>query len=602
MAAFALSFYTLAALAAALLIAVFALMGPTPVRTKDGKKLALPPVFNGSFPVIGGLVSFISHPLEAVRAGFKAHGDIFTISMLGKRLTFLIGPKAGEVFFNANDAELGQEEVYKFMTAVFGKGVVYDCPQQIRSQQFKFLGKGLRTDRLKSYVPLIVEECRKYLDEKLDKESGEIDILDTMSEMLILTSSRCLMGKDVRENLFGQVAALYHDLDQGITPLSVFFPHAPTPAHRRRDIARREMVELFGKVIRKRRAQAEIDTSDMLGYLCTVRYKGEKGAEGRQLTVDEITGFLIALLFAGQHTSSVTSTWSILFLLNTMDRGYLARMSKELAEFGDLENGGSRDLTYEDTTKMPFTEACIQEGLRMYPPLILLMRYARKGKEYGKFGIPKGDIVVTSPAASMRLDSVFKSASSYNPERWITEKDLPRYSFIGFGGGRHACLGGAFAYLQMKCIFSVLFNTFDLEPVSKELPKPNYKAMVVGPHHSECTRVRYRRKKPTEIKKALEMKIPALIAGSDKLLPPDDVKSEEFTMEEVKKHNSEKDLWVVIDDLVFDLTDYVGQHPGGLKIMQNAGGDSTTGFKGPQHPAHVNTTVMQFYKGKLKRD
>ena len=45
--------------------------------------------------------------------------------MMGKRMTFLVGPEAHEVFFKASDDELSQEEVYKFMIPVFGKGVVY---------------------------------------------------------------------------------------------------------------------------------------------------------------------------------------------------------------------------------------------------------------------------------------------------------------------------------------------------------------------------------------------------------------------------------------------------------------------------------------------
>ena len=35
---------------------------------------------------------------------------------------------------------------------------------------------------------------------------------------------------------------------------------------------------------------------------------------GRELSEEEITGMLIAVLFAGQHTSSITSTWTTLEL------------------------------------------------------------------------------------------------------------------------------------------------------------------------------------------------------------------------------------------------------------------------------------------------
>jgi len=38
---------------------------------------------------------------------------------------------------------------------------------------------------------------------------------------------------------------------------------------------------------------------------------------GRQLTEEEITGLLIAVLFAGQHTSSITSSWTGIFMIDS---------------------------------------------------------------------------------------------------------------------------------------------------------------------------------------------------------------------------------------------------------------------------------------------
>ncbi len=47
--------------------------------------------------------------------------------------------------------------------------------------------------------------------------------------------------------------------------------------------------------------------------------------KGRYTTDEEITGMLIAVLFAGQHTSSVTCTWTLLSMLANQVRGLTLR-------------------------------------------------------------------------------------------------------------------------------------------------------------------------------------------------------------------------------------------------------------------------------------
>ena len=61
--------------------------------------------------------------------------------------------------------------------------------------------------------------------------------------------------------------------------------------------------------------------------------------------------------------------------------------------------------------------------------------------------------MAASPAFSHRLPEVFKQPDDFQPERYKApreeDKAIP-YSYIGFGGGRHGCLGQNFAYLQIK--------------------------------------------------------------------------------------------------------------------------------------------------------
>jgi cytochrome P450 len=55
----------------------------------------------------------------------------------------------------------------------------------------------LATKPLQSYVSKIEKETLEYLGKWGDQ--GEIDILEALSELTILTSSRCLHGDDVRD-------------------------------------------------------------------------------------------------------------------------------------------------------------------------------------------------------------------------------------------------------------------------------------------------------------------------------------------------------------------------------------------------------------------
>lgn len=45
-----------------------------------------------------------------------------------------------------------------------------------------------------------------------------------------------------------------------------------------------------------------------------------------------------------------------------------------------------------------------------------------------------------------------------------------------------------------------------------------------------------------------------------------------FTLEEVQRHNNEASCWVIVKNKVYDLTDFLGDHPGGVEaILKYAG-------------------------------
>eukprot|EP00611_Tribonema_gayanum_P020847 TRINITY_DN3897_c0_g1_i1.p1 TRINITY_DN3897_c0_g1~~TRINITY_DN3897_c0_g1_i1.p1 ORF type:complete len:439 (+),score=173.96 TRINITY_DN3897_c0_g1_i1:705-2021(+) len=72
-----------------------------------------------------------------------------------------------------------------------------------------------------------------------------------------------------------------------------------------------------------------------------------------------------------------------------------------------------------------------------------------------------------------------------------------------------------------------------------------------------------------------------------------------FSAAEVARHRTADDAWIIVDGKVYAVTPYLEQHPGGDAILNNAGGDSSAGFHGPQHPAQAAEVLQEFYVGDL---
>ncbi|XP_067854967.1 lanosterol 14-alpha demethylase [Heptranchias perlo] len=443
-------------------------------QAENQKDLKYPPYIHSSIPFLGHAIAFGRSPIEFLENAYCKYGPVFSFTMVGKTFTYLLGSDSAALLFNSKNEDLNAEDVYsKLTTPVFGKGVAYDVPNPIFLEQKKMLKTGLNIAQFKQHIPLIEEETHEYF--KRWGDSGVKNLFEALSELIILTASRCLHGKEIRNQLNEKVAQLYADLDGGFTHAAWLLPGwLPLPSFRRRDKAHREIKNIFYKVIQKRRESSERE-NDILQTLLDATYK-----DGTPLTDDEIAGMLIGLLLAGQHTSSTTSSWMGFFLAK--DRELQERC---YAEQKAVSGEDMPPLHYDQLKEMSLLDRCLKETLRLRPPIMTMMRMARTPQTVAGYTIPPGHQVCVSPTVNHRLQDAWTERFDFNPDRYLQDNPaaLQKFAFVPFGAGRHRCIGENFANVQIKTIWSTLIRLYEFDLVDGYFPTVNYTTMIHTPNN-----------------------------------------------------------------------------------------------------------------------
>ncbi|KAF7312456.1 Lanosterol 14-alpha-demethylase [Mycena indigotica] len=496
------------------------------------RKTSDPPLVFHWIPIVGSAIWYGNNPIGFFKACQEKYGNVFTFVLLGRKVTVALTPKGNNFILGGKSIAFNAEEAYKHLTTpVFGKDVVYDVPNEVFMQQKKFVKFGLTTETFRAYVGMIEDEVdnfmshdqrfRTYQQDDIN-EWGNFDAIGAMAEITILTASRTLQGSEVRDSLDKSFSDLYTDLDGGFTPLNFMFPNLPLESYRRRDRAQKKMSEFYVNIIKKRRENPNGDhTYDMISSLLDQKYRN-----GDVLRDHEIAHIMIALLMAGQHTSSATLAWTMLHLASDQDVAN-ALYDEQVKRFGNPD-GSFRAMSYEDLRHLPILDAVIRETLRMHPPIHSIMRQVREDvvvpatlaapSKDGVYVVPKDHYVLASPLMSQLDPDTWRDADKWMPSRWYDEEGMAAQAlktyvddggekidfgfgavskgtespYQPFGAGKHRCIGEQFAYLQIGTIIATIMRKVELR-LPNPVPEHNYHTMIMMPKDPKSIHYRRRR-------------------------------------------------------------------------------------------------------------
>ena len=361
----------------------------------------------------------------------------------------------------------------------------------------------LTTEAFRSYVTIISDEVQSYFKRNpaFKSQSGVCSVAPVMAQVTIFTASHALQGKAMRDKFDESLADLYHDLDMGFTPINFYLNWAPLPANKKRDHAQRTVANIYMETIRARRASGNTTGEhDMMWHLMNSTYKN-----GVQVPDHEIAHIMIALLMAGQHSSSSTSSWIILRL--AQNPHILEELYQEQVQAlgADLP-----PLTFEHLAKLPLNQAIIKETLRLHAPIHAIMRKVKSPMAFpnSKYVVPAGHVLLSAPGVSATDPAFFPNPDLWDPHRWeqgsanapniarddSEEEEKIDYGYgivskgaaspyLPFGAGRHRCIGEQFANVQLQTITAELVRLFKLRNVdgSNSIVGTDYQSLFSRP-------------------------------------------------------------------------------------------------------------------------
>jgi len=403
--------------------------------------------------------------------GLDGH-DLVTVRLGRRRMFVLRHPDYVDHVLHAAADRYHKSVEYELLRTVLGLNLFTDEGESWRRHRM-LLNPVMSKRHVRGMVDLMIDPIEAFVEPLLDGPGRvEIEMAGAMVELTLDVVGAALFGHrfgDIARRMRRAVTAGLRGAEVATRWLMVAGPpawlvrasaamihHAPLLP---RGLSQMQWVmrtvdEAIWELIDERRAHPT-EGEDLLNLL--LHAEDEQGRLSLRRVRDEATTFMLA----GHETTANALAWMwYLLALNPEARGRM------LAEVDAVL--GERRPTAQDVAALPWTTACLQEAMRVYPPAWSIPRVAIVEDEIAGHRIPRGSSVIIPIHAIHHDPRFWPEPERYDPERFMPGQTGGRHrtAYLPFGGGRRICIGSSFALMETTLITAMLSQrfVFDLVP------------------------------------------------------------------------------------------------------------------------------------------
>jgi len=210
------------------------------------------------------------------------------------------------------------------------------------------------------------------------------------------------------------------------------------------------------------RRMFEIDAGTAPDDLATKIMSTADPVTGQTFSTQEMVDQVAIFFLAGHETSASALAWTLYLL--AMHPDWQDRLADEAA---------AATPDFASVSKLRVSRDVFREGLRLYPPVPMMVRETRCPEDMRGRAAPKGAQIVLSPWHLHRHERLWDNPDGFDPTRWGTEngKQCQRDAYIPFSAGPRVCTGAGFAMVEGPLLLSMLVRRFRFE-LTDRVPVP----------------------------------------------------------------------------------------------------------------------------------
>ncbi|KAI0593285.1 cytochrome P450 6A1 [Biscogniauxia sp. FL1348] len=447
----------------------------------------------GDWPILGALCFYKTRG-DWFKEGLK-HSPTgnFSFYIGKKQIIGMSGPEGRKTFYENRELNFTEG----FAELLTGQPAATAEAENFAQIFSKALVPMMRKENLSRNLVTLCSDARRACEGLAGASSAAWAVtnpFDSLYGIVYQLTMRTVGAEEIANDpaLLRSTLAIFEGFEGSESIAHVVFPWLPTPKHLIRIYNGARLAMVFQRIVEKRRTTGKRREDSLQNLI-------DQG-----LGIKDIVAFVIGALYAGQLNSGINAAWLHLYLAQSPE--WLARVRGEIDGVVARHRRSAAQSAADvlDTlpidaweTEFPLIDLCLRESIRLSMP------GAAFRKNISGHDIPigsTGEVIPNGAFAAFLVDDVMLNSEWYtdptrfDPGRYLEDraedKKVP-HAYVGWGSGRHPCLGMRFARLEMALIAAYFMAMFDFELSDRdgnpptEAPEPvsrNFHSAKKPPH------------------------------------------------------------------------------------------------------------------------